>query len=159
VVKLFVVLQQYSTFTQQRVTQPLEIRDRPRHCHCLSYSFSSTYRTEDRIVSATALTVLDLQRQYDSTFAASATPICLGNSVRSTGSTETVSATVPTVPPSQPSHRPKRPTVPSVRRPLLQVFQQRLQHSHSTGPTEAVLSAATTVVLDSTRLQCLKQAF
>jgi hypothetical protein len=62
VVKLVVVLQQYSTFTQQRVTQPLEIRDRPRHCP--NYSSSSTYRTEDRIVSATAITVLDLQRQY-----------------------------------------------------------------------------------------------
>jgi hypothetical protein len=72
VVKLVVVLQQYSTLTQQRVTQPLQIRERPRHC--LNYSSDSTSHT-------------------GSTFAASATPICLGNSVRSTGPTETVSAT------------------------------------------------------------------
>jgi hypothetical protein len=73
VVKLVVVLQQYSTFTQQRVTQPLEIRDRPRHC--LNYSSSSTYRTE-----------VSQRPQHRR-------PNRLGNSTHSTGPTEAVLST------------------------------------------------------------------
>jgi hypothetical protein len=71
VVKLVVVLQQYSTFTQQRVIQPFEIRDRPRHC--LNHSSCSTRCTRTGVSAAIATR-----------------PKCLSNSVRSTGPTETV---------------------------------------------------------------------
>jgi hypothetical protein len=126
---------------------------------------------------------------------------CLSNSVRSTGPTEAVSATVPTVPRQsrQPSHRPKRPevlltgyltakrpnerivsatsvrsTCPSKDSTPLNVHTfavsggpfNRILDSETTERTnrhgnkrsqylskqEAVLSAAATVVLDSTRL-------
>jgi hypothetical protein len=106
VVKLVVVLQQYSTFTQQRVTQPLKIRDRPRHC--LNYSSCSTCCTGTGVS----------QRYRRPNRQQRAVPfneeICLGNSVRSTGPTEAVTAV---------SFKP----------------ESSRQQRRGTGPTETVL--------------------
>jgi hypothetical protein len=98
-VTLSIVLQQYSTTTQYRAAQSDKVRDGPNYSSC------STHRTGTGVS------------------AAASSPKCLGNSVRSTGSTETVLGN-----------------------------ELSRQQCISTGPTEAVLSAATTVVLDSTRL-------
>jgi hypothetical protein len=66
-VTLSIVLQQYSTTTQYRAAQSDKVRDGPNYSSC------STHRTGTGVSAA-----------------ASSSPKCLGNSVRSTGSTETV---------------------------------------------------------------------